>query len=253
MLTHSLAGFLFFLPLSATNGVRSSIPQNIETIATGLGQSGVYRVTRLRIDGVHRQKFTGIGPVVLKVVRVTGAAYSGNPMDRNLYAPFCPFSHTQYSTSTVVMCNIALTLSEASNIVWIGTPFCHFEAMRCSLWFFESPIRVKTLYKSLSYGQARSREPVPNASKRRYGSVNLGSPGPLFGEATQGSQSESYWGGWRCKGPSEEVGRRRLGGTAYRKTSRFSGRSRAHFRMRMACAVIFILNQFCYRSVQCLP
>ena len=72
-----------------------------------------------------------------------------------------------------------------------------------------------------------SRRPVPNASKRQFGSANLGSPGPLSGKAAQGSQGEPYLGGWRCKGPSEEVNGRRLGWTASRKISRPSGRSRA--------------------------
>ena len=72
-----------------------------------------------------------------------------------------------------------------------------------------------------------SRGPVPNASKRQFGSANLGSPGPLSDKATQGFQSESCLGGWRCKGPSEEVDRRRHGWTASRKIPRPSGRSRA--------------------------
>ena len=37
------------------------------------GQSRVYRVTHLRTDSVHRRESTGKEPVVLKVVRVTGA------------------------------------------------------------------------------------------------------------------------------------------------------------------------------------
>ena len=44
-----------------------------------------------------------------------------------------------------------------------------------------------------------SRGPVPNASKRQFGSVNLDSPGPLYGKATQSFQSESCLGGWRCR------------------------------------------------------
>ena len=72
-----------------------------------------------------------------------------------------------------------------------------------------------------------SRGPVPNASKRQFGSANLGSSEPLSGKATQGFQSESCLGGWRCKGLSEEVDRRRRGWTASRKISRSSGRSRA--------------------------
>ena len=38
------------------------------------GQSLVYQVTQLRTEGVHYRESAGIGPVVLKVVRVTGAA-----------------------------------------------------------------------------------------------------------------------------------------------------------------------------------
>ena len=72
-----------------------------------------------------------------------------------------------------------------------------------------------------------SRGPVQNASKRQFGSTNLGSLGPLYGKATQSFQSESCLGGWRCKDPSEEVDRRRRGWTASRKISRPSGRSRA--------------------------
>ena len=71
------------------------------------------------------------------------------------------------------------------------------------------------------------RGPVSNASKRQFGSANLGSPGPLYDKATQGFQSESCLGGWRCKDPSEEVDRRRRGWTASRKVLRPSGRSRA--------------------------
>ena len=77
-----------------------------------------------------------------------------------------------------------------------------------------------------------SRGPVPNASKRQFGSANLGSPGLLFGTATQGSQSESCLGGWWCEDPGEEVDRRRLGRTASRQTSKPSGRSRAKAKHR---------------------
>ena len=41
------------------------------------GQSRVYQVTQLRTDGVHCQEYAGTGPVVLKVVPVTSAAFSG--------------------------------------------------------------------------------------------------------------------------------------------------------------------------------
>ena len=70
-----------------------------------------------------------------------------------------------------------------------------------------------------------SRGPVLNASKRQCGSANMGLAGPIFDIATQGFRNKSCLGDWRCKGPSEEVYRRRLGWTASRKTSRPSGRS----------------------------
>ena len=46
---------------------------------TPVGQSRVYRVTQLRTDGVHcRRESTDTGPVALKVVPVTGAAFAGH-------------------------------------------------------------------------------------------------------------------------------------------------------------------------------
>ena len=50
------------------------------------GQSQVNRVTQLRTNGIPRREFVGNGPVVLKAVRVTGAAFSGFTMDQFLYA-----------------------------------------------------------------------------------------------------------------------------------------------------------------------
>ena len=45
-------------------------------------------------------------------------------------------------------------------------------------------------FTNLHRMERRLREPVSNASKRQYGNVNMGSPGPLFSKTTQGSQSE---------------------------------------------------------------
>ena len=64
----------------------------------------------------------------------------------------------------------------------------------------------RTGYKPLSYGEVLERI-GSERMKRQFGSTNLGSPGPLFGKATHGSQSESCLGGWRCKRPGEEVDR----------------------------------------------
>ena len=46
------------------------------------GRSLVYKVTQLRTDVVHCRESAGTGPVVLKVLRVTGAVFSGIPMDQ---------------------------------------------------------------------------------------------------------------------------------------------------------------------------
>ena len=41
---------------------------------TPSGRSRVFRITQLRTDGIHCRESAGTGPVVLKVVPVTGAA-----------------------------------------------------------------------------------------------------------------------------------------------------------------------------------
>ena len=57
---------------------------------TPLGQSRVYRVTQLRTNGVHCRKSAGTGPVVLKVVPVTGAAILQVNMDQLMCASLFP-------------------------------------------------------------------------------------------------------------------------------------------------------------------
>ena len=56
------------------------------------GQSRVYPVEQLRIDGIHCQESAGTGPVVLKEVPVTGAAFASP------WTSYCAslFSHTHY-------------------------------------------------------------------------------------------------------------------------------------------------------------
>ena len=61
---------------------RGGVHLFVETaIHTPSGQSRVYRVTQLRTDGVHCRESAGTGPVVLKVVPVTGAAILQVTMD----------------------------------------------------------------------------------------------------------------------------------------------------------------------------
>ena len=57
---------------------------------TPTGQSRVYRVTQLRTGGVHCRKSAGTGPVVLKVVPVTGAAILQVTMDQLVCASLFP-------------------------------------------------------------------------------------------------------------------------------------------------------------------
>ena len=56
-----------------------------------LDQSRVYQVTQLRTDGIHYRESAGTGPVVLKVVPVTGDVILQVAMDRLMF-----FSHTHY-------------------------------------------------------------------------------------------------------------------------------------------------------------
>ena len=57
---------------------------------TTSGQSRAYRVTQLRTDGVDCRESVGTGPVVLKVVPVTGAALAGH---HGLIKMRLPFPH----------------------------------------------------------------------------------------------------------------------------------------------------------------
>ena len=76
------------------------IPQNFGAASihfyqhhTPSGQSRVYRVTQLRTDCVHCRESVSTGPVVLKVVRITVAAFA-SPWTKCYCAPL--FSHTHY-------------------------------------------------------------------------------------------------------------------------------------------------------------
>ena len=68
---------------------------------TRWGESRVYRVTQMRTDGVHCRESAGTGPVVLKVVPVTGAAFSGFTIDRSMRASL--FTHPLFILLFVLM------------------------------------------------------------------------------------------------------------------------------------------------------
>ena len=73
---HTQAEFGAFFTYGIPPAFRGGVHLFIENRHTPSGQSRVYRVTQLRTDGVHCRESAGIGPVNLKVVPATGAAFS---------------------------------------------------------------------------------------------------------------------------------------------------------------------------------
>ena len=61
-----------------------------------IGPVRVYRVTQMRTGGVHCREYADTEPVVLKVVPVTGAAFSGITMDQLM----CALSFPKPTTRT---------------------------------------------------------------------------------------------------------------------------------------------------------
>ena len=68
-----------------THGIHHAFLAAVHTFtpSTAIGSVPiiVYRVTQLLTDGVHFRDSAGAGPVVLKILPVTGAAFSGFTMD----------------------------------------------------------------------------------------------------------------------------------------------------------------------------
>ena len=60
---------------------------------TPSGRSRVYRAKQLRTDGVHGRKSAGTGPIVLKVVSVTGAAFAGHHVRINVRLRYFQHDH----------------------------------------------------------------------------------------------------------------------------------------------------------------
>ena len=66
------------LNLVVTDGISRAFRQGVHLYRQPpSGQSQVGQVTQLRTDGVHCRLLAGTGPVVLKIVRGTGAAFLG--------------------------------------------------------------------------------------------------------------------------------------------------------------------------------
>ena len=97
--------FTGFFPLSTVASIYSYLQPSLD-------QSRVYQITKLCTDGVHcRRGYAGIGPLVLKVVPVTGAAFSGITMDQL-------FIRSSFPTPTFGMkwACVVHTVSEAKRI-----------------------------------------------------------------------------------------------------------------------------------------
>ena len=77
-------------------------------------QSRVYQVTQWRTDGVHCRESAGTGPLVLKIVPIKGAAFSGITMDQLMRASRFPHppsvcsgyinSHSMFDTESIEGC-----------------------------------------------------------------------------------------------------------------------------------------------------
>ena len=85
---------------------------------TPSGQSRVYRITQLRTDGVHCRESVGTGPVVLKVVRVTGAAFA-SPWTKCYCASL--FSHTRYRYKVSVFKTSGVYQNITPAVLFCGT------------------------------------------------------------------------------------------------------------------------------------
>ena len=87
----------FRLKVVITYGIPPAIHDDVHihnTPSTAIDQCRIHPVTQLRTDGVHCRESTGTGPVVLKVVRVTSAAFSGFTMAQFFHAPIFSHAHT---------------------------------------------------------------------------------------------------------------------------------------------------------------
>ena len=89
---HSCSFLFLFCRLALKNGlthgflpISTAAPKYLNR-HTPSSQSQVYRVTQLRTDDVHCRKSAGTRPVVLNVVPVTGATFSGSTTDQLMCA-----------------------------------------------------------------------------------------------------------------------------------------------------------------------
>ena len=90
-----------FLPLSAVGGIHLLVPywyrQPPPSNQSLLYYNLVHQVTELRTDGVYCRESAGTVPLVLGIIRVTGAAFSAITMDQFLCASLFLHPHGMIS------------------------------------------------------------------------------------------------------------------------------------------------------------
>ena len=80
------------LNLVLTHGIIPDFRSGVRLFIPPSSHPQVCQVTQLHNDGVHCRESAGTGPVVLKVVPVTGAAFSGFTMDQIMCASLFLYS-----------------------------------------------------------------------------------------------------------------------------------------------------------------
>ena len=135
MLTHGISP-------DFRGGVHLSISPSARSV-----QSRVDQVRQLRTDGVHCRESAGTGPVlVLKVVPVTDAAFSGFTMDQLVYTPLFSFPRPLLVRvrSGYRVLKVPANYQQSNQLRVFSKPFyerCHFmtfEPTLCSSDFFLS-------------------------------------------------------------------------------------------------------------------
>ena len=89
---------------------------------------------QLRTDCVYYREFAGTGPVVLKVVRVTGAAFA-SPWTKYYCAPLFSQPHYWYKVSTFKLWEVYESISTAVLLYY------------CTDWWTRFPPPKYGLYK----------------------------------------------------------------------------------------------------------
>ena len=90
------------------------------TDAAFQGQSPVCRVTQMRPDGVHCRECAGTGPVVLKAIRVTGAAFQ--VLRWTSFFVCCVFSSHSFWASSSLDVPAGVTQEEGHTGFFIHVP-----------------------------------------------------------------------------------------------------------------------------------